>query len=335
MAIEPRKFTSEIRAAQSQGDEFVLFGRAVSYNTLSAPMPNLNMGVLFREKVVKGAFTKSLAADDQTADWNHKEDILPLGRKSAGTLNLQDKEDGLYFRITLDPNQQLHRELHSAVKRGDVKSCSWAFAPDEGGEDWSEDPENRGQCIRTIKSCKLFAVTVCNSPAYPGDATSVAARSAAQNVNRNQKSYQEQEVARTGIDKALETLRGLRYAAEVRAEEAREKLIKSTQALDAALRNKAEEQRASFGFEVASDGGGAADPEMKFRCKSASTSSSAAEHRLAAKIHRCRRDKAKTADDYAWDDSAAQDHDAAADGDVESQRRVVKRCNRDYKSWLK
>lgn len=183
MAIETRKFNSEIRAGQGDEDQLTLIGRAVSYGVLSAPMPDQGKGVVFREKVAKGAFTKSLAADDQTADWNHNEQLLPLGRKSAGTLKLTDSDGGLDFRITLDPKQQLHRELHSAIKRQDVKFCSWAFTPTAGGEEWSIDPDDSSRCIRTIKNCTLYAVTICNNPAYPSG-TSVQAR-AAQNVNED------------------------------------------------------------------------------------------------------------------------------------------------------
>jgi len=64
-------------------------------------------GVMFREKVKPGAFTKSLASGDQTADFNHDSMSLPLGRKSAGTLKLVDSDGGLDFRIQLDRGNRL------------------------------------------------------------------------------------------------------------------------------------------------------------------------------------------------------------------------------------
>ena len=142
--METRKFNSEIRAGQSQGDELVLVGRAVTYGAVSGAIPK-QFGGYFREVVKPGAFAQSLKNDDQTADWNHDDHKLPLGRKSAGTLQLSDSDTGLNFRIQLDPRQPEHIALHSSVKRGDVRSCSWAFVPNDGGEQWSTAKDENGE----------------------------------------------------------------------------------------------------------------------------------------------------------------------------------------------
>jgi hypothetical protein len=152
-------------------------GRAVAYNALSAPLQN------FRERVSPGAFTKSLANTKQNviADFNHQENAIPLGTTKAGTLQLTDKPDGLYFRCLLDANNSEHRNLWSSVKRGDLSEMSWAFNVDgTDGEDWdsAQDEEGRSYNRRTIKRAILHGISVVCHPAYPG-VTTVDARSAA------------------------------------------------------------------------------------------------------------------------------------------------------------
>jgi HK97 family phage prohead protease len=322
---ETRSF--ELRAS---ADEGVLTGRAVAYNTLSSPMPSHEKGVMFREQVKPGAFAKSLASDDQTADFNHDDKSLPLGRKSAGTLKLVDSPTGLDFRIQLDAKQQAHRELYSAVKRGDVRSCSWAFVPNDDGEKWSEDPEQRGQFIRTLTSCKLFAISIVNNPAYPVG-TSVSARAAVQSFSaqlfRGKKSVNQvraetaarNKISVTALEDAELRLKARQQAAVMDAQNKTE---------DAALRAKAESLRQGGGFEVASEGGQASDPTQSLRCKANSVSSSPSEHRKAAMAHRAYRDRAKDSDTYAQHDTAAQDHDDAADGDTSAAIRCVANCRR-------
>lgn len=181
------RFDSELRTGtalggNSGGEELALVGRAVRYNTLSAPIPAEGSRKSFRERVMPGAFKRSLA-DKSTAvlaDYNHQDNSLPLGSTESGTLKLQEKEDGLYFRIQLSPQIQAHRELHASVARGDVQKCSWAFQPypEDGSEDWDVAKDADGQLFnrRTLKAVKLFGVSVVNRPAYPGDATTVSAR---------------------------------------------------------------------------------------------------------------------------------------------------------------
>jgi len=297
---ETRSF--ELRADAAEG---VLVGRAIAYNTLSSPMPSPEKGVMFREKVKPGAFTKSLASGDQTADFNHDSMSLPLGRKSAGTLKLVDSDGGLDFRIQLDPRQQAHRELYSAVKRGDVKSCSWAFTPDDGGEEWSEDTEQRGQFIRTLTSCKLFAISIVNNPAYPVG-TSVSARAV------------ESEDAQ--LKRQVEAV-GERIALHAKLESFMQKVIYQRPAL-----------RQGGAMEVCGDGGQSSvptgDSSNTLRCKATSPRSSASEHRKAAAAHRCYRDRAKTSDDYAFEDTAASNHDAAASGDSDAAQRCTQNCSK-------
>jgi HK97 family phage prohead protease len=184
MAIK-KEFRSTAHSLRAAGtDKFVLQGTAASYNVLSKPLGD------FRERIAPGAFTRSLkSGDDIICSFNHgvKSDVV-LGRTGAGTLTLEDSARGLNFRCQLDPNQQAHRDIYSSVQRRDISECSFAFGVDEdGGDEWdqSEDEENRSFKRRTIRSAKLFDVSVVTRPAYGDGATSVSARSADYEVGRN------------------------------------------------------------------------------------------------------------------------------------------------------
>jgi HK97 family phage prohead protease len=171
----------ELRAdgGQVADAQMTLRGRAVTYNSLSKPMPS-QRGFTFRERVLPLAFSKSLeSASDVLCTLNHQTNAIPLGRTSAGTLQLSDGPQGLDFVVQLDKNNSEHRNLWSACKRGDISQCSWGFNTDDDGwddgdADCTDDDGNR--CARrTIRSAKLFSVDVVNSPAY--NETSVQARS--------------------------------------------------------------------------------------------------------------------------------------------------------------
>jgi HK97 family phage prohead protease len=158
---------------ESGGAGYILRGRAITYNALSAPITN------FRERVAPGAFTRSLAANtDVKCLFNHDANRV-LGRSKNGTLALIDGKDGLDFVCYLDPNNTEHRNLYSSVKRGDIDGCSFAFAVDaDGGDEFDTDTDEDGRRFsrRTIRCAKIFDVSVVTNPAYP-DATTVSARS--------------------------------------------------------------------------------------------------------------------------------------------------------------
>ncbi len=179
MKQELRTLSCELRTG-SGNDKMTLAGRAITYGALSAPLPT-GHGDSFRERVLPFAFADSLASGSNViADWNHDRNALPLGTTQAGTLVIKDGPEGIDFRCTLDPNQEAHRALYSSVKRGDAKFCSWTFNTD-GGDEWDEatDKETGEKFTRrTVKRANLLGISIVNSPAYPGTATSVQARSA-------------------------------------------------------------------------------------------------------------------------------------------------------------
>lgn len=161
----------EIRAAEDK--KFMLVGRAVKYNAVSSN--ELGPGV--REKFAPGAFRKALASGrDVVCLLNHNsQSCLPLGRLSTRTLELDDDNDGLYFRCQLDSGNQQDRDVYRSIQRGDLKECSFAFNPiDEQIEDGEYEGE---RCkVRCVREADISDVSVVTYPFYGDDATGVAAR---------------------------------------------------------------------------------------------------------------------------------------------------------------
>src|SRR5580693_2352537 len=126
MKIELRNTMSELRATGTESDMHVA-GRALSYGVLSA-MHVPAYGA--RERIARGAFSRSIARNDQVvASFNH-DSSLPLGRRSAGNLDIDDDEDGLYFDCRLNPEISYHRDLWHNVKDGTIQSNSFEFSLD-------------------------------------------------------------------------------------------------------------------------------------------------------------------------------------------------------------
>jgi HK97 family phage prohead protease len=83
---------SELRAS-NDGDQMVLEGYAARFNS-----PSKDLGG-FRETIAPGAFTRSLAQnDDVFCLFNHSADKV-LGRSSSGTLSVN--EDARRFEFVL------------------------------------------------------------------------------------------------------------------------------------------------------------------------------------------------------------------------------------------
>lgn len=183
-SIEKRTISAELRADGSD-DQMLLCGYAASFNVLS---PNVQG---FRERISPGAFKRTLAAKaDVRCLLNHDASRI-YGRTKAGTLAVAEDDRGLRFRCQLDENQQSHRDLYAAIKRGDIGECSFAFRVAPDGDVWDEAEDERGQKFirRTLRDLDLLDVSACTYPYYAdGDATTVAARIAGQNGDEAKRS---------------------------------------------------------------------------------------------------------------------------------------------------
>jgi HK97 family phage prohead protease len=143
-----------------------LAGYAAVFNS-----PSQDLGG-FTEIVKPGAFTRTLASGaDPLALVQHMPQLV-LGRRSAGTLRLQEDARGLAFEIDMPPTQAA-ADLLVSVQRGDVRGASFAFSTPAGGDKW--DVAGDGKVMRSLLAVDLVDVTITSQPAYAD--TSVALRS--------------------------------------------------------------------------------------------------------------------------------------------------------------
>src|SRR5271155_5468357 len=154
----------ELRAAGSDATPKIE-GYAATFGTRA------NIGP-FYEVIQQGAFKRTLASDaDVLALFNHDDNFL-LGRKSAGTLTLEEDTKGLKFSCSL-PETSIARDVYANLKAGNLRECSFGFyVEDAAGERWAQMPD--GTTLRTLLDVTLFDVSVVVNPAYGG--TSANAR---------------------------------------------------------------------------------------------------------------------------------------------------------------
>lgn len=154
----------EIRAVEGQSNK--IEGYAAVYNSRSEWMG-------FYEVILPGAFDEVINNCDCVLVIDHDDStILARCINGSGTLRLLTDETGLKFTADLDPQNPRAAYLISALQRGDIKQCSFAFA--DVADEWSQDEE--GNDVRTIsKVGYLCDVSAVVHPAYAD--TSVALRS--------------------------------------------------------------------------------------------------------------------------------------------------------------
>lgn len=125
----------------------------------------------FIERILPGAFTKTLSTPDNIrALYEHDSQRL-LGRVGSGTLKLSEDSKGLHFELSL-PDTSYARDLGILVERGDIAGCSFGFQVPAGGEVWEV---RSGQLMRDLITVNLHEITITGNPAYTD--TSVAVRS--------------------------------------------------------------------------------------------------------------------------------------------------------------
>lgn len=133
-----------------------------------------NLG--FYEILAPGCFGESLRAGgfegDVLARYEHDSRML-LGRRSAGTLRLQDSPGALNYECDL-PATSCGADVAHLAERGDLKNSSFCFIVEdyERDEKWDVTPD--GQLIRTILRAELMEVSPVADPAYPEATVSVA-----------------------------------------------------------------------------------------------------------------------------------------------------------------
>ncbi len=168
LPLTERRFLHAELRADSQGDELSLIGYASVYNSESEDLGG------FREKVMPGAFSRSIREGADVKCLMNHDPSLVLGRVKNGTLKLEEDAHGLRFRCMLPPTQT-GRDLYALVKRGDIDSCSFAFIPKD--QSWEDVRSENGDLYasRKLMDVDLLDVSAVTNPAYPS--TSLSARS--------------------------------------------------------------------------------------------------------------------------------------------------------------
>jgi HK97 family phage prohead protease len=153
----------ELRAVEN-GDGMTFTGYAAVFNSPSEPLP-------FIERIAPGAFKRSLKArNDIKLLWNHDTGAV-LGSTRAGTLKLEEDNYGLRVTAVL-PDTNLGRDVRTLVQRGDVNAMSFGFSVPAGGDTWNAEGTER-----TLKSVRIFEVSVVAYPAYQQTAGTANVRS--------------------------------------------------------------------------------------------------------------------------------------------------------------
>jgi HK97 family phage prohead protease len=135
--------------------DVVLVGYPVRYD-----VPSDMLAPGFKEVIARGAFTESLANDQQFAFVSHDRKLV-LGRTSSN-LQLAEDQRGVWMRLTL-PATTLGRDTGELVRKGIYREMSFAFTIEPGGESWSVDD---GVDVRHVTRAKLFEVSIVDLPAY-------------------------------------------------------------------------------------------------------------------------------------------------------------------------
>lgn len=149
---------------RESGNGMTFTGYAAVWNSPSEPLP-------FIERIQRGAFRKTLQSRNEIKLlWSHDSGQV-LGSLRAGTLRLTEDDYGLKVEADL-PDTQLGRDTAVLLRRGDVNAMSFGFSVPKGGDSWNVDGTER-----TLKSVRLFEVSIVGTPAYSATAGTATVRS--------------------------------------------------------------------------------------------------------------------------------------------------------------
>lgn len=124
----------------------------------------------FRERILPGAFRRSLeGSEDIVALWSH-DTSKPLARRSNGTLKLSADQSALSAEITPD-GTSWSEDARASIESGTVSGSSFAFRVTEGGDKFYRA---NGEWRRDLADVILIEVSPVVSPAYPASTAEAA-----------------------------------------------------------------------------------------------------------------------------------------------------------------
>lgn len=169
----------EVRSIESsfQENDNIIEGYAIRFNCTSNVLYDKEKRRFFREIIDREAITQELIDNsDIKFLFNHdKERLLARRNKGTGSLNVEVREDGVFFSFEI-PSTSIGNDLKEMIKRGEVTTCSFAFTD---GDNIEWDFSNREIPTRTVKSIRgLFDLSAVFDAAY--SQTEISCRSIAE-----------------------------------------------------------------------------------------------------------------------------------------------------------
>jgi HK97 family phage prohead protease len=141
-----------VRSVDNSGKKYI--EGLIPYDSNSVPM----FGVT--EIIQKGAFNRAVTGKESVLALCNHNDSQVIGNTASGTLILEDSDAGLVCRCQI-PNTSYANDLYEIVSRGDVRTMSFGFYP----ENWEYDSKGK---VRFLKDVHLDEVSFGVSfPAYP------------------------------------------------------------------------------------------------------------------------------------------------------------------------
>ena len=154
-----KTFDPEIRKVDDE-EKMHIEGKAVAFNS-----PETYGG---ETEVISEHALDNADMSDVVLRYNHNDTNYTLARTRNHSLELEVREDGLYFSAELIPTTT-NKDAYLMVKEGLLDKCSFAFTIDE-------EEYDKKQHLRTItKIGKLYDVALVDFPFY--NDTMVEARS--------------------------------------------------------------------------------------------------------------------------------------------------------------
>ena len=160
MKHETRNFDAQFELRE-EGDGMTFVGYAAKFNS-----PSEDLGG-FIETIEPGAFRRSLRSRNDVKLLVNHDTGRVLASSRSGTMKLYEDETGLRVEASL-PNTSDGRDMAELLKRGDLNKMSFGFAV-------QKDSWNNEMTERTLKSVRLFEVSIVAFPAY--NATEAMVRS--------------------------------------------------------------------------------------------------------------------------------------------------------------
>jgi hypothetical protein len=151
MKQETRNFEANFELRE-EGEGMTFVGYAAKFNS-----PSEDLGG-FVETIEPGAFRRSLRSRNDVKLLVNHDTGRVLASSRSGTMKLYEDEVGLRVEASL-PNTSDGRDMAELLKRGDLNKMSFGFAV-------QKDSWNNEMTERTLKSVRLFEVSIVAFPAY-------------------------------------------------------------------------------------------------------------------------------------------------------------------------